>query len=67
MQGSQQGLLWHEQGPTCASQGPALASDLAPAASLSVADMSLDALQSAQEEDLLTLKLFRWGGWLAPA
>lgn len=33
----------------------------APAASLSVADMSLDALQSAQEEDLLTLKLFRWG------
>ena len=30
-----------------------------PAVSLSVADLSLDALNTAQEEDLLVLKLFR--------
>jgi hypothetical protein len=30
-------------------------------ASLSAADLSLDALNTAQEEDLLVLRLFRWG------
>lgn len=37
------------------------------AASLSGADMSLDALNTAQEENLLVLRLFRWAGrvWIS--
>lgn len=40
--------------PSCCPPPPPLL-----AASLSVADMSLDALNTAQEEDLLVLRLFR--------